>query len=135
MLMAMFFRLNAAAGLPLYVQLMQQVRHAIETGALADGDLVPGIRTLATQLVVSHNTVAKAYTELARDGLLDIRHGSGAYVTTRDRIRSRGDLVRHASHRVGEFVRSLRTLGLTVEEIHRLVEAELFYANRRRARR
>ena len=131
----MFFRLNPAGAQPLYVQLIQQVRHAIETGVLADGDMLPGIRTLAEQLVVSHNTVAKAYTELAHEGLLDLRHGSGAYVTARARIRSRADLVRQAQDRVHEFVQSLRTLGLTEEEIHRLVEAELFYAGRRGARR
>jgi GntR family transcriptional regulator len=131
----MIFTLVPTGGQPLYLQLMQQVRHAIETGALAHGELMPGIRTLAEELVVSHNTVAKAYTELAREGWLELRHGSGAYVSAKARIRSRAELVREAQARVHECVQALRTDGLTEEEIHRLFEAELFYAARRGGRR
>jgi GntR family transcriptional regulator len=54
----MFFKLTPADGQPLYLQLIQQIRHATENGALRDGDQLPGIRTLAEQLVVSPNTVA-----------------------------------------------------------------------------
>lgn len=127
----MMLKLNPAGGQPVYLQIMQQVRHAIETGVLVDGDVLPGIRTLAEDLVVSHNTVAKAYTELAREGWLDLRHGSGAYVTAKARVKSRAELVREAQGRVHEVVQALRTTGLTEEEIHRLVEAELFYAAKR----
>jgi len=75
-----FFKLIPTTGRPLYLQLMQQIRHAAETGALRDGDQLPGIRTLAEELVVSPNTVAKAYSELEHDGLLELRQGSGAFV-------------------------------------------------------
>jgi GntR family transcriptional regulator len=131
----MIFKLNPAGGQPLYLQLMQQVRHAIETGVLSDGDLMPGIRTLAEELVVSHNTVAKAYTELAHEGLLDLRHGSGAYITARHRIRTRAEIVQKAQTRVHDLVQGLRVEGLTEEEIHRLAEAELFYSARRSSKR
>jgi GntR family transcriptional regulator len=122
------FNINPSGGQPLYLQIMQQVRHAIAIGVLTDGDLMPGIRTLAEELVVSHNTVAKAYTELAHEGLLELRHGSGAFVSARKRIRTRAEQVRHAQARVHEFVAKLRADGLTEQEIHRLFEAELFYA-------
>jgi GntR family transcriptional regulator len=128
----MIFKLNPSGGQPLYLQLMQQVRLAIETGVLADGDLMPGIRTLAEELVVSHNTIAKAYTELAREGLLDLRHGSGAYVCARRRIQSRAEQVRIGQERVRDLVQVLRNDGLSEEEIMRLFEAELFYATRRK---
>jgi GntR family transcriptional regulator len=128
----MIFKVNPSGGQPLYLQLMQQVRHAIETGVLADGELMPGIRTLAEELVVSHNTIARAYTELAREGLLDLRHGSGAYVSARRRIQSRADKVRVAQTRVHDLVESLRTDGLAEDEIMRLVEAELYYVATRR---
>lgn len=126
------FKLNTAGGQPLYLQLMQQVRHAIETGVLVDGDLMPGIRTLAEQLVVSHNTVAKAYTELAHEGLLELRHGSGAYVSAKRRIQSRAELLRIGGERVRAVVEALRADGLTEQEIGRLFEAELTHATRRR---
>jgi GntR family transcriptional regulator len=106
---------------------MQQIRHAVETGVLQQGDQLPGIRTLAEQLVVSHNTVAKAYSELEHEGLLELRHGSGAYVTTSRGAKSRSEKVRLARTKVQSLVKSLRQDGLADEEIHRLFEAELFY--------
>ena len=82
----MLFKLTPTTGQPLYVQLMQQIRHATETGALEDGDQLPGIRTLAEELVVSPNTVAKAYSELEHEGLLDLREGAGAFVSRESAI-------------------------------------------------
>ncbi len=123
----MIFTLNPSAGQPLYLQLMQQIRHAIETGVLQDGDELPGIRTLAKDLVVSHNTVAKAYSELEHEGLLELRHGSGAFVSAKRGTRSRTERLLVSRKRVQEFVESLRAEGLTNEEIHRLFEAELYY--------
>ena len=125
----MIFSLNPTAGQPLYLQLMQQIRHAIETGVLQHGDALPGIRTLAEELVISHNTVAKAYTELAHEGLLELRHGSGAFITFKRGRKSRADKVREARPRGQELVHSLREEGLLDEEILRLFEAELLYTS------
>ena len=123
----MILKLNPSAGQPLYLQLMQQIRHAIETGVLQHGEILPGIRTLADELVVSHNTVAKAYSELEHEGMLELRHGSGAYVLARRGTKSRGERVRLAQDRVRTLVEDLRREGLSVDEIRRLFEAELFY--------
>jgi GntR family transcriptional regulator len=125
----MIFTLNPAAGIPLYLQLMQQIRHAIETGVLKNGDLLPGIRSLAQELVVSHNTVAKAYSELEHEGLVELRHGSGAFVATRRNTKSRAEKVRVAQDRVRTLIESLQADGLSEEEIHRLFEAALFFAS------
>jgi GntR family transcriptional regulator len=123
----MLFSLNPAAGTPVYMQLMQQVRHAVETGVLRQGDLLPGIRTLAQELVVSHNTVAKAYSELEHEGLIELRHGSGAYISARRSSRSNEEKLRLAQQRVRRLVESLQDDGLSDEAISRLFEAELFY--------
>jgi GntR family transcriptional regulator len=123
----MIFKLSPSAGQPLYSQVVQQVRHAIETGVLRDGDALPGIRTLAEELVVSPNTVAKAYSELEHAGLLELRHGSGAYVIAKRRLKSRAEQVRAAQARVQELVKSLQDDGFSDEEIHRMVAAELFF--------
>ncbi|HEU4414168.1 MAG TPA: GntR family transcriptional regulator [Candidatus Angelobacter sp.] len=121
------FKLNPSAGQPLYLQLMQQIRHSVETGVLRDGDVLPGIRSLAEELVVSHNTVAKAYSELEHEGLLELRHGSGAYISAGRTVESRADRVRRARDKVRSLVETLLDQGLAAEEIHRLFEAELFY--------
>lgn len=123
----MIFKLNPSAGQPLYSQLVQQVRHAIETGVLRDRDALPGIRTLAEELVVSPNTISKAYSELEHAGLLELRHGSGAYVTAKRRLRSRAEQVRGAQGRIQALVENLHSEGFSDEEIQRMFVAELFY--------
>jgi GntR family transcriptional regulator len=123
----MFFKLTPTTGQPLYLQLMQQIRHGTETGALQDGDQLPGIRTLAEELVVSPNTVAKAYSELEHDGLLELRQGSGAFVTVKRRTRFLTDDVQVARRRLRDLIERLREEGLLDEEIKRAFEAELLY--------
>ena len=123
----MFFRLNPQAGQPLYLQLMQQIRHAVDTGVLRRGDQLPSIRTLAEELVVSHTTVAKAYSELEHAGILELRHGSGAYISARG-AKSRSEKILIARERVRTLVDALQTEGLSDDEIRRLFEAELFYS-------
>lgn len=119
------FRLDPTGGQPLYLQLMDQVRHAVESGVLADGDMLPSIRALAEQLVVSHNTIAKAYTELAREGVLDLRHGAGAFVCARRAVRSRAERMKVLQEEVRELVTRLRGEGLSDDQIRRSFEAEL----------
>ena len=123
----MRFKVSPTATQPLYVQLTQQIRHAIDTGVLQPGDLLPGIRTLAEELVVSPNTVVKAYAELEHEGLLEMRQGSGAFVAGRRPTKAKSDRVRHAQERVRALVERLQGEGFDEEEIQRLVEAELFY--------
>jgi GntR family transcriptional regulator len=112
-------------GQPLYLQLMQQIRHAAETGALRDGDQLPSIRALADELVVSPNTIVKAYSELAHEGLLELRHGTGAFVCVRRRTRSLADRVQASRRRIHTLIEQLREEGLFDEEIRRAFEAEM----------
>jgi GntR family transcriptional regulator len=121
----MFVKLNPTTGQPLYLQLMQQIRHAAETGALRDGEQLPGIRTLAEELVVSPNTVVKAYSELEHEGLLELRQGSGAFVCVKRRTKSLANHVQVARRRMRDIIDQLREDGLLDEEIRRAFEAEL----------
>jgi len=121
------FRVNPTATQPLYLQLTQQVRHAVETGVLQPGDMLPGIRTLAEQLVVSPNTVVKAYSDLENEGVIEMRQGSGAFVAGRRPTKGKSDRVRQAQDRVRALVERLEEDGFSEDEIQRLFEAELFY--------
>lgn len=125
----MRFTLNPSAGQPLYLQLIQQVRHAIETGILQPGDTLPGLRVLAQELVVSPNTVVKAYAQLESDGAIEIRHGSGAYVSARRGLKPRVDRLLLARDRVRALIARLHADGLSSEEVQRLFEAELLFAD------
>lgn len=120
-----FRKPNPSSGVPIYVQLKEQVRYAIDTGALTAGDQLPGIRSLAETLVINPNTVIKVYRELEQEGVLEIRHGIGAFVISRRRSRSKADEMRDAQHLVREFVNALTKQGLEESEIRRLFEAEI----------
>ena len=120
-----FRKPNPSSGVPIYVQLKEQIRHAIETGALSAGDQLPGIRGMAETLVVNPNTVIKVYRELEQEGVLEIRHGLGAFIASRRRSRSKTEELRDAQQSVREFVDALKEQGLDESEIRRLVEAEL----------
>jgi GntR family transcriptional regulator len=120
----MLIRLNPSSGVPIYLQIVEQIRHSIEIGALVEGDQLPAIRTLAEELVVSPNTVVKAYSDLEQDGVIRLRHGAGAYVEKGNFAKSRLRRFREASVVVQETVRKLRSMGLSDGESRRLFEAE-----------
>ena len=120
----MFRKPNPSSGVPIYIQLKEQIRHAIETGSLTSGEQLPGIRVLAENLVINPNTVIKVYRELENEGVLEIRHGLGAFIATR-RGRSKPGEMRDAQQLVREFVDKLKESGLDAGEIRRLFEAEL----------
>jgi GntR family transcriptional regulator len=120
----MLFRSNPSSGVPVYLQLIEQVKHAIDVGALRPGDQLPAIRRLAEDLVINPNTVAKAYRDLERDGLIDLRQGAGAFVA------ERSDDGRIATMKAAQPVLEaaldrLLASGVTPEEIRRLFDAEM----------
>lgn len=121
----MLFRINPSSGVPIYLQMMEQVKHAIGTGAVRPGEQLPGIRPLAEELVVNPNTVAKAYRELEHEGVIELRHGAGAFVSGTAGAKKGTDRLRAAQSTVAGVVERLRDRGLTDEEIRRLFEAEL----------
>jgi GntR family transcriptional regulator len=119
----MIFRINQSAGVPLYIQLMEQVKHAVELGALREGDQLPTIRKVAEDLVINPNTVVRAYRELEHEGVVDLKHGSGAYI--RESAGGRARLIGKAQAIVQSAIERLAGLGLTEEEVRRVFENEL----------
>src|SRR6266436_3292509 len=113
----MLFRPNPSSGVPIYLQLMEQVKHSIETGALRPGEQLPGIRPLAQELVMNPNTVAKAYRELEHEGVIELRHGAGAFVTRNARAGKLAETLRAAQSLVAGTVERLRARGVSEEEI------------------
>lgn len=120
----MFFKPSTSSAVPVYVQLMEQVKHAVETGALRPGDQLPAIRRVAEDLVINPNTVARVYRELEHEGLIELRHGAGAFVADRGED-ERGARLRKARPVVKGAVAKLDALGLAEEEMRRLFEAEV----------
>jgi GntR family transcriptional regulator len=121
----MLLRPNPSSGVPIYLQLMEQVKHGIETGALRPGEQLPGIRPLAEELVINPNTVAKAYRELEHEGVIELRQGAGAFVSAKARAQKQTDKLRAGKEAVSDAIARLRRSGLSDDEIRRLFEAEL----------
>src|SRR3954462_6102490 len=78
----MEFHLDQRSGLPMYLQLVQQVKEALRLGLLDVGDQLPTVREGVGELAINPNTVAKAYRELEREGLVDARPGRGTFVSS-----------------------------------------------------
>lgn len=121
----MILKPNPALGVPIYLQLMEQVKHAIETGALRPGEQLPGMRKLAEELVINPNTVAKAYRELEHEGVIELRHGAGAFVAEVSRTRKSVERLAAGQAAMADTVAKLRSAKLSDEEIRRLFEAEM----------
>jgi GntR family transcriptional regulator len=117
----MQFQINPASRLPIYEQLVRQVREAIARGDLKPDDRLPPVRNLSRDLVINPNTVARAYSELARDGLLSNRPGRGVFVAG-----TKAELSAEArQQRLFEFLDKFLTeavhLGFSEKEVTRLV--------------
>jgi GntR family transcriptional regulator len=117
----------------MYLQLIEQVKHAIETGVMRAGEQLPSVRQMAEDLVINPNTVARAYRELEHEGVIELKHGSGAFI--RESIVPRAKLMQKAQTVVQGAMDRLAALGLNEDEIRRLVETELSSLASRRAAR
>ena len=73
-------QIDQKSGIPIYVQIMDQIKHQIASGALQPGQQLPTIREMAVELTVNLHTVAHAYAELERDGFLTIQRGRGTFI-------------------------------------------------------
>lgn len=105
---------------------MEQVKHAVETGALREGDQLPTIRRLAEELVMNPNTVVRAYRELEHEGVVELRHGSGAFI--KEAAASRTKLIADGQRVMQSAIDRLLERGLTEDELRRVFENELAMA-------
>lgn len=76
-------RVDTRTGVPIYLQLVEQIKHLIASGELSEGDQLPTVRQMAVDLEINANTVAKAYGELERQGIIERRQGVGTFVRLR----------------------------------------------------
>lgn len=116
-------RLSLTSGTPLYVQLVERLKHSIATGAIKAGEQLPSVRKMAEDLLINPNTVVRAYRDLESEGLVELRHGSGVFV--RASVEARADVMRKAVPILRSAFDRLESLDLQEDDIRRLVENEL----------
>ena len=109
-------RIDAGDGLPIFRQIVEQVKAAIASGALAPGDRLPSHRDLAHDVVVAPLTIARAYDLLEREGLLVRERGKGAFVAARTKRAAPGADA-HLKDRAEALARHARALGLSEKDV------------------
>ncbi len=112
---------NFRSDQPIYSQLTQRLTEAIVSGIYAPGEKLPSVRELAVEAGVNPNTVQRALAELERDGLVFSQRTTGRFVTENENMIANAKL-RIADERVGEFLRSMKTLGCNKREVISLIE-------------
>ncbi|MGF1470797.1 MAG: GntR family transcriptional regulator [Rubrobacteraceae bacterium] len=121
---ALWLRVDASSGVPIYVQIVDQVQHAVEVGSLEAGDRLPTVRALAKELAVAPNTIVKAYNELQRAGFVESRPGVGTVVAEGVGEVARGRRVEALNQRLAVLVRDAVALGITEDELWDRFDAE-----------
>jgi GntR family transcriptional regulator len=125
------FFLDANSGVPLYVQLHQQIRQRISSGQLEHGEQLPSVRDLSSELHVNPLTVAKVYQLLERDGFVETRRGIGTYVAPRPPVLRMDARRQQLGPAVEQLVAEATHLGLGQDEIQALISERFQKLNRK----
>jgi GntR family transcriptional regulator len=113
--------LDESTGVPLYRQIIRQIENAILSGKLKPGDRLPTIRSLAVELKINPNTIARAYSEMELLGIVATQVGSGTYVPDLKAPKENGRLSEKIEEAVAGFLREMSALGLDREEVIELI--------------
>src|SRR6266850_5222984 len=111
------FRLDAATGVPVYRQLIDQLLSAIASGKLTAGDQLPTVRQVAVDLAINPNTVMRAYRELEIRGILSTQQGSGTFITDQKVKAGDAQRRRRLSQMAGELVARAGAEGFSLDEL------------------
>lgn len=120
----LWFRVDPAAGTPLYQQIIGEIKTAIQRGALAPGERLPSVRQLSLDLTVNPNTVARAYLELEREGFITTARGTGTFVADQPPVPEEGPAVTLRTALRRALAEALRA-GLSREEVLKVISSEI----------
>jgi GntR family transcriptional regulator len=111
------FALDLHSGVPVYRQLIDQVRSGVASGSLTSGDQLPTVRQLAVDLAINPNTVMRAYRELELGGLLETHQGTGTFISEKKLEMKSAERERQLGQMAGEFAARAGAAGFTVEDL------------------
>jgi GntR family transcriptional regulator len=114
-------RITSSDGIPIYLQIVNQVKYLVASGRLSPGEELPPIRVLAEQLLVNPNTVARAYRELEMAGVVTKRRTAGTYVSQRGSPLERRERLRILTERVDALLAEARQMDVTVDQVFELI--------------
>jgi len=120
----MHIHISPHDGVPIYRQIVRQVKHLVASERLKAGDELPSIRHLAQQLLINPNTVARAYRELENAGVLLSRRGSGTRVSDNGSPLSRKEKMKILGERAEALIAEARQLGVELEDVVELMRRQ-----------
>ena len=118
----MQIHISTADGVPIYLQIVNQVKYLVASGRLAPGDELQPIRVLAERLIVNPNTVARAYRELEAAGVVEKRRTAGTYVSEQGSPLARRERMKILTERVDALLAEARQMGVEFEDLVKLAE-------------
>jgi GntR family transcriptional regulator len=119
----MQIQVQPASGTPLYIQIVNQVKYLVASSGLVPGEEIPPIRTLAEELMINPNTVARAYLELERGGVVVKRQGSGTFVADSPPSVSKSQRQKILGQRADALLTEARQLGVGFDELLELLRS------------
>lgn len=117
-------RIEPSSSVPIYRQIIDQIKYQVATGALKEGDKVPSVRGLASKLAVNQNTVLKVYNELCRENVLKIERGDGTYVSSNKQNIPVAERKKAVANVLREAVVQAVQLDVSLEQAKELLEKE-----------
>ncbi len=121
----MMIRVDPGASAPVFQQIVNEVKSAIARGAIMPGEAIPSVRQMAADTLLNPNTVAKAYRELEREGIVYTRRGLGLFVAERAGPLARSRRREELDDRLRRFIAEARRAGMTTAELRARIESAL----------
>lgn len=118
----MQIHITASDGVPIYLQVVNQIKYLVAAGRLVAGEELPPIRTLAEKLVVNPNTIARAYRELEMAGIVEKRRTAGTYVSDQGSPLARRERMKILTDRIDQLLAEAGHMDVSLDEVLRLVQ-------------
>ena len=121
----MILRIDTTSAVPVYAQIVEQVKRAIASQALKAGDALPSLRETALRLRINPLTVGKAYKQLEQDALIETRHGLGSFVAAQAEALTNGFRRETLARRIDDLLVDAFHLGAPFDEVREIVEERI----------
>lgn len=121
---AIFIQIEPSSAVPIYRQVLDQIKYQIAGGSLRQGDKLPSVRQLAAELAVNQNTILKVYNQLCQEKVLQIDRGNGTFVAAVTQTLSSDERRRIVSRLLGEAVVQAVHFNLGIEPLHEMLDAQ-----------
>jgi GntR family transcriptional regulator len=121
--------ITASDGVPIYLQVVNQIKYLVAAGRLVSGEELPPIRTLAEKLVVNPNTIARAYRELEMAGIVEKRRTAGTYVSDQGSPLARRERMKILTDRIDQLLAEAGHMDVSLDDVIKLTQQRFSVIN------